>query len=77
MRLDLSVEVVVWDSDEGVAVLRRRENKHPLPAQWLNFLSVNPISMLEYSHLAEHRETLMRLMTMEDIKSWLDEEESV
>jgi hypothetical protein len=77
MRLDMSVEIVVWDSDEGVAVLRRRENKHPLPTNWINFLSINPISMLDYPQLVENRNTLFRLMTLEDIKSWLDEETNV
>jgi hypothetical protein len=71
MRLHPHVEVVVLDVDYGVAVMRRRENKHPLPNEWVQFLGINPIAMLDYDHLSEQREVLHRLMSFADLDEWL------
>ena len=67
-------EVVTIDVDTGIAVLRKRPNLHPLPPRWREELGPNPISMLEWRHLAGHREELLRLVTLKEFVDWLDEE---
>ena len=75
MRLHPHVEVVVLDVDYGVAVMRRRENKHPLPNEWVQFLGINPIAMLDYNHLRSSGPVLHRHMTFDMLREWLREEE--
>jgi hypothetical protein len=60
--------------DWGTAVLRKRQNKHPLSQKWRDYLGPNPISMLTYDHLVENRQELLRLVTVDDFVGWLDEE---
>ena len=75
MRLRPDVEVVLFDFDHGVAVVRKRENKHPLPREWVDFLSVSPISMLDYDrHYRSSAPLLHRYVTFEMATEWLDEE---
>lgn len=77
LRLRRDLEIVVVDIDYGVGVIRRRVNRHPLPEEWIEYLDVNPISMLTYDVYEKNRHTLQRMMTMADFRKWLSEEEGV
>ena len=73
VRLMAEVEVVVLNFDHGVGVLRRRKNKHPLPPEWVAWLSVSPISMLKYADLVDHRDALLRLIGFRELEAWLSD----
>ena len=75
LRLLPNIESIVVDVDHGVGVLRKRENKHPLSQDWIDFLSVSPLSMLNYELFREKKLELLRFMTVKDMEKWLDEEE--
>lgn len=72
MRLRQDIEIVVVDIDMGVGVIRKRANPKPLPIEWQNYLGINPISMLTYDHISNYRDTLLRLISVSDLKKWLD-----
>ena len=74
LRLRHDIEIVMADVDYGVGVIRRRPNRHPLPAEWIEHLDVNPISMLSYDMYEKHKYTLQRFMTLNDVREWLAEE---
>ena len=74
LRLRPDIEIVVVDVDYGVGVIRRRPNRHPLPAEWIKYLDVNPISMLSYDLYEKHKHVFHRMMTMADMRAWLKEE---
>lgn len=82
LRLINELEIVVGDFDHGVGILKKRPNRHPLPQNWIDrifkYMSehVSSETFLESIPFAEFRENvevLFRLMTVEEIKSWLDE----
>ncbi len=66
---------MVVDIDYGVGVVKKRPNTHPLSTEWLDILSVNPISMLDYerNEFARRKRELLRLMTVKDMKIWANE----
>lgn len=74
IRLLSDVEIVVVDIDHGVGVIRRRANKHPLSDEWKQLLSVAPIAVLTTAHLVNHRNELLRMMSMKQFELWLEEE---
>ena len=74
VRLMSDVEIVVVDIDCGVGVLRRRENKHPLPHHLVEYLDMDPVSMLNYEMLDSDRFGLLRLMSYQDMVNWVEEE---
>jgi hypothetical protein len=73
MRLLDNVEIVVVDIDHGVGVARRLPNSHRLPVEWEMRLVGNPVKELSYADLADNRELLLRLKTVAEMRSWLDE----
>jgi hypothetical protein len=82
LQLIQELELVVGDFDQGVGILRKRPNQHPLPKEWsdriLSHMTENstPNSFLEalsFSEFHENREVLFRLMTVAEIRSWLEE----
>ena len=74
MRLRSDVEIVVVDVDHGVGVIRKRTNRHQLPKYWQDYLNFGAISMLTYEDLEDNRETLLRLISMKELREWFDEE---
>jgi phage tail protein X len=75
LRLQEGLEIVVGDFNNGVGLIRRRRNLHKLPMEWEDRLLYDPISVLDYDeHLIENREILLRLMSIQDVRDWLDEE---
>jgi hypothetical protein len=77
LRMMKEIEIIVIDIDFGVGVIRRRPNLHPLEEKWQKYLSVNPISMLDYNHFIHHKEELLRLVSLQEFESWLNSEHSV
>ncbi len=77
MRLRPDIEMVVVDIDYGVGIIRRRENQHPLPVEVARHLGGNPLVTLDYEYFDEHRRTLLRLMSIQDAKNWLAEEDGI
>lgn len=73
LRLRPDIEIVMVDVCYGFGVIKRRENKHPLPPEWIAHLDVNPISMLSYDLYEQHKHTLHRFMTLSDVRQWLNE----
>ena len=73
IRLRPDVDLVTTDVDFGVAVLRKRPNRHPLPADVVELLDVSPISMLDYSLLERRRVELLRLVSFSDMMAWARE----
>lgn len=71
LRLRQDIEIVVVDIEYGVGVIRRRQNRHPLPIEWIRRLDVNPISMLTFEMFEQHKHTLHRFMTLADVRNWL------
>ena len=63
------------DIDTGVAVIRKRPNEHPLAPHWSDLFSVSVISMLSYDTFQRNKHELMRMMSFQDMKHWMDEEE--
>ena len=71
------VEFVTIDIDHGVGVLRVRENRHPLPEllqQQLDMAANYPLEAFTYNDLDNHREDLLRLVSISEFRAWLDEE---
>jgi hypothetical protein len=74
LRLLGYIDLVVVDVDHGVGVLRRRPNRNPLTAEWIQLLGPDPISALTTDHLRNHRRELLPLVSMNGLQRWLDEE---
>jgi SAM-dependent methyltransferase len=70
MRMMPDADLVTIDVDNGITVVRRRKNEHQLSDRWRDFLSVNPISMLNFQHLKDHREELLPLVSVEEFRTW-------
>jgi len=75
LRLQDGLEVVIADVDYGVGIVRRKFNRHRLPPEWEARLVSEGVDSLQWSDLEAHRETLLRLMTMEQVRAWLDEKD--
>lgn len=73
LRLMEGIEIVIGDFDFGVGVIRRRPNTHKLPIDWIIKLAVDPIFSLSYDEFAGNRELLVRLMTLQELKTWMHE----
>jgi hypothetical protein len=82
IQLIEELELVVGDFDHGVGVLRKRPNRHPLPKEWsdriLLHMTENPspdtfLESISFSEFVQNREVLYRLMTVAEIRSWLEE----
>lgn len=77
LRTRPDLEVVTIDVDHGVGVVRRRPNRHLLPLgllQKAQASAADPLSAFTYVDLEQHREELLRLMTVADFRAWLAEE---
>ena len=77
MRLVQDLEIVIVDIDQGVGVIRRRPNRHPLAQDLIEFLGVSPISMLDNDIFRSRKDQIFRLLTIDQFVEWLDEEEPV
>lgn len=74
LRLQDGLEIVVGDFDHGVGVVRRRLNKYRLPVEWeQKLLSSDPLSVLDWTDFDTHRNTFLRLMSLQELKLWMDE----
>ena len=73
LRLQDGLEIVIGDFEHGVGVIRRKLNRHRLPVEWeRKLLTKNPIDALGWEDLDQNREVLHRLMTLNEVKKWLD-----
>jgi SAM-dependent methyltransferase len=80
LRSRPDLEIVVIDVDHGVGVVRRRPNLHPLPdhlAEKLRLSATEPLKAFAYQDLNAHREELLRLVTVQGFRQWLDDEVAV
>lgn len=76
------IEIVIVDVDHGVGVIRKRQNKNSLPAEWQSLLGLTPerfipsevIKSLQNDHLRNNRTDLLRLVTVDGMLEWLNEE---
>jgi hypothetical protein len=85
MRVARYYEIVVVDIDHGCAVIRRRKNAHPLPEEFLKKFreydtlpggSTLPAThSLTYEDFDRHRLVFYRLMTLVEMREWLEEKE--
>lgn len=76
LRYADDLEVVTVDVDHGVAVIQKRANRHPLPESILlkyKEHSGNILHALDYQDLELHREQLLRLVSIAELKQWLSE----
>ena len=72
LRLDKGLEIVVGDFDHGVALIRRRPNKHRLSQFWeQKFLKMKNFDDFIYEDLAQNRHQLLRLMPIQEVRDWL------
>jgi hypothetical protein len=82
-RLLPDYEIIVVDVDHGCGIIRKRPNTHRLPDGWHNAL-VNIGSLpgrtlpgahsLSYEDLDEQREVILRLMSLVEMRQWIEEE---
>jgi SAM-dependent methyltransferase len=75
LRLLPDAEVVTIDIDCGVAAVRKRPNRHPLSNAWKQYFGPNPLSMLRWEHYRDHKEELMRFVSLVEFFSWINEDE--
>jgi predicted O-methyltransferase YrrM len=75
LRLLPDAEVVTIDIDCGVAAVRKRPNRHPLNNVWKQYFGPNPLSMLKWEHYRDHKEELMRFVSVDEFFSWINEDE--
>ena len=67
-------EVVTIDADNGIAVVRKRQNRHLLSSDWQQVLSIkDPMSILTMKQLQENREHLLRLMSWDEFRTWIQQ----
>jgi hypothetical protein len=81
MRLVSDYEIVIVDIDLGCGVIRKRPNTHPLPAQWHHQLlqmgtlpnqTLPGSHSLPYQEFDRHRDVFYRLMTLLQLREWLE-----
>ena len=75
IRLMEGVEIVIVDVDHGVGVVRRRRNKHRMRPELEKEVAKKGFDGMDWDFLQRERNELLRLVTLEGLKSWLDEEE--
>jgi hypothetical protein len=71
------IEVVTIDVDHGVGVVRKRPNRHPLPMELQAKLVAagdRPLDAFTYAQLEDHRDELLRLVTVAEFREWLRSE---
>ena len=77
LRQLADIEIVIVDIDHGVGVIRKRQNKHSLPTEWESMLGLTAedvIQSLQNDHLRNNRTDLLRLVTVDGMLDWLNEE---
>ena len=77
MRLQDGLELVIIDIDQGVGILRRQLNRHRLNIDVENRVLAEGIDYLDWSFLQLERENVLRLVTMSEMRGWLDEGDSI
>jgi hypothetical protein len=73
LRMSPDIDLAVVDIDFGVGIIRQRPNRSPLSDKWRQYLSVNPISMLNFHHLSTYREELINLISLQEMITWLND----
>jgi hypothetical protein len=84
LRISPVLEIVVVDIDHGVGVIRKRPNTHPLPERWSNrviegfqlidwTVTSEFMQGISYEDLDANREILLRLVSMNEFRNWLEE----
>lgn len=76
LRFHENIEVVVVDIDHGVGVIRKRRNQHPLSSRWQLQLgtAADTLTRMTWEDFSENKKELVRLITVKELRSWLDEE---
>jgi hypothetical protein len=81
MRLVSDYEIIVVDIDHGCGVIRKRPNVHLLPENWHQALlqlgtlpgqTLPGAHSLSYEDFDIHREILFRLMSLVEMREWLE-----
>lgn len=82
MRLARDYEIVIVDIDHGCGIIRKRRNLHPLPEELQKQLLVAgtlpdgtlpATHSLTYEQFDKHRTDFYRLMTLVQMREWLEE----
>jgi len=76
LRLQDGIEIITVDVDQGVAVLKRRHNCNRLPIKWeMKIIEEGVINALTYEDLVAHRDVFLRLVSLSEMRKWLDSDE--
>jgi hypothetical protein len=82
LRLLPELDIVIGDFDHGVGILRKKPNSSPLPKEWAeriqSHMAANPspetfLNALSFEEFHENREALHRLMTIAEVRVWLEQ----
>jgi hypothetical protein len=73
-RLQDGLEIIVVDIDQGVGLIRRRKNNSRMEMSLENILLKDGIDALTWNLLKLEREKLLHLVTLDQMRHWLDEE---
>jgi SAM-dependent methyltransferase len=71
-RLQDGLEIVIVDVDQGVGLIRRRLNRHRMDIELESKILEDGIDKLDYSFLRAERERVLRLITLSEMREWLD-----
>ena len=75
IRLQDGLEIIVVDIDQGVGLIRRRRNNNRMKMSLENILLENGMDALTWNLLKSERENLLRLVTLDQMRKWLDDNE--
>jgi len=73
-RLQDGLEIIIVDIDQGVGLIRRRRNNNRMEMSLENILLEDGINALTWNLLKIKRESLLRLVTLDQMRQWLDDE---
>ena len=73
-RLQDGLEIIIVDIDQGVGLIRRRRNNNRMEMSLENILLEDGINALTWNLLKFKRESLLRLVTLDQMRQWLDDE---
>jgi hypothetical protein len=82
LRLIPDLDFVIGDFDHGIGILRKKPNSAPLPKEWEDQIQThmieNPfpetfLNALSFDEFHENREVLQRLMTIAEVRAWLEQ----
>ena len=73
-RLQDGLEIIIVDIDQGVGLIRRRRNNNRMEMSLENILLEDGINALTWNLLKFKRENLLRLVTLDQMRQWLNDE---